>query len=60
MTSGADRQHVLQLVISDDYHGQRLDHALAALSGLSRSRIQQLLKNGCVHGAEASLKASGR
>jgi len=56
----ADRQHMLQLVISDDCHGQRLDHALAALSGLSRNRIQQLLKQGCVHGPENSLRASSR
>jgi len=56
----ADRRHLLQLVISDDCHGQRLDHALAALSGLSRNRIQQLLKQGYVHGPEQGLRASSR
>jgi len=44
--SGDD--HVLHIVIDADHHGQRVDHALARLSDLSRSRIQKLISDGCV------------
>ena len=36
----------LDLVVADDLAGQRLDRALASLTGLSRTRIQEAIKAG--------------
>jgi len=38
----------ITVTINDALDGQRLDHALAVDSGLSRSRIQQLLRDGAI------------
>ncbi|MDX8410548.1 MAG: RluA family pseudouridine synthase [Mariprofundaceae bacterium] len=46
--------HVLHIVIDADHHGQRVDHALALLSGLSRNRIQKLIAEGCVSDAPSA------
>ncbi len=53
-------QETLSLIIPEDMMGQRLDHALAHLSDVSRSRIKELLKNGCIEqtNRSVSLKAS--
>jgi len=53
-------QELLSLTIPEDMMGQRLDHALAHLSDVSRSRIKELLKNGCIEqtNRSVSLKAS--
>jgi len=42
----------IRLVIPDELNGARLDAALARLSGLSRSRIQHLLREACIDGPE--------
>ncbi|MFQ5581633.1 MAG: RluA family pseudouridine synthase [Mariprofundaceae bacterium] len=60
MKQTADKQRVLHLIIHNDYHGQRLDHVLAALSGLSRSRIQQLLRENHIDGPPHALKAASK
>ena len=36
----------LDLVVPDDLAGQRLDRALASVTGLSRTRIQEAIKGG--------------
>ena len=41
-------QESLSISIPEDMMGQRLDHALAHLSSLSRSRIKELLKSGAI------------
>ena len=49
--------------ITELQHGQRLDQVLTALSGLTRARVQQLLKEGCVWQGEnktAPLKRSAK
>jgi len=48
----------LQLTIPASLAGQRLDHALARLSELSRSRIKQLLQDGHITGPHTGLKLS--
>jgi len=45
-TTGEGR--ILHFVIDDDFNNQRIDHALARLSDMSRSRIQKLIAEGCV------------
>ncbi|MDX8395485.1 MAG: RluA family pseudouridine synthase [Mariprofundaceae bacterium] len=49
---------MLELIIPETLHGQRLDYALAELTELSRSRVKALLKEGCVQGP--LLKPSGK
>jgi len=39
-----------KLTITPDQHGQRLDAVLSSCSGLSRSRIRQLLEQGFIRG----------
>ncbi|MDQ6968443.1 MAG: RluA family pseudouridine synthase [Mariprofundaceae bacterium] len=53
-------QESLSLSIPEDMMGQRLDHALAHLSNVSRTRIKELLKNGCIeqNNRNVTLKAS--
>jgi len=53
-------QESLSLTIPEGMMGQRLDHALAYLSDVSRSRIKELLKDGCVKQSNRNsiLKAS--
>ncbi|MDQ6954982.1 MAG: RluA family pseudouridine synthase [Mariprofundaceae bacterium] len=53
-------QKTLSCVIPEHMMGQRLDYALTCLSDLSRSRIQALLKHGCVvqSNRTVSLRAS--
>lgn len=53
-------QKTLSLIIPEEIMGQRLDHALAHLSDVSRSRIKELLKNGCIEQTNRTvvLKAS--
>ncbi|MDX8390749.1 MAG: RluA family pseudouridine synthase [Mariprofundaceae bacterium] len=51
-------KELLHFTIGQDQDGLRLDQALANLSGFSRTRTQQLMKDGCVIGAES--KASIR
>jgi len=53
-------QELLSLTIPEDMMGQRLDHALAHLSDLSRSRIKELLKNGAIeqNNRHVTMKAS--
>lgn len=46
-STGAD---TCRVDIAPEQVNQRLDAVLAAASGLSRSRIQQLLKDGCIDG----------
>ncbi len=41
-------QSQYQWEISEQQHGRRLDQVLTELSGLTRARVQQLLKDGCV------------
>lgn len=54
------KQENLSLTIPEDMMGQRLDHALAHLSDISRSHIKELLKNGCIEQSnrQVTLKAS--
>ncbi|MDX8402617.1 MAG: RluA family pseudouridine synthase [Mariprofundaceae bacterium] len=47
------RPDPIRLVIPGELSGARLDAALARLSGLSRSRIQQLLRENGVEGPES-------
>jgi len=53
-------QESLSLTIPEDMMGQRLDHALAHLSDVSRSRIKELLKSGHIEQdhRQVTLKAS--
>jgi len=53
-------QESLSLTIPEDMMGQRLDHALAHLSDVSRSRIKELLKQGHIehNHRQTILKAS--
>ncbi len=59
MTAGEER---IELVIPPELDGARLDAALARLSELSRSRIQQLIREGRLtredHAADAPFRAS--
>lgn len=48
----------MTLTIPESMDGQRLDFALSGLSELSRSRIQQLLKEKAIRGPYPSFKAS--
>jgi len=50
MISDMDAGEVCRVDIGSGETGQRLDAVLAAITGLSRSRIQQLLKEGCIEG----------
>lgn len=47
----------MQLIVPDSMNGQRLDQALAELSGLTRTRIKQLIEEGAIDGL-ASRKLS--
>jgi 23S rRNA pseudouridine1911/1915/1917 synthase len=47
-----------ELTVPTELTGQRLDHVLARLSGLSRSRIKQLLQEGHISGPHPGLKLS--
>jgi len=53
-------QESLCLTIPEGMMGQRLDHALAHLSNISRSRIKELLNNGLIeqNNRNVALKAS--
>ena len=45
-----DDPHVETLVVADEDAGERLDKLIAArLSGLSRARVQALMRDGQVH-----------
>jgi 23S rRNA pseudouridine1911/1915/1917 synthase len=48
----------LDLVVPDDLAGQRLDRALASLTGLSRTRIQEAIKGGAAQVDGKSARAS--
>ena len=50
MSKTAVHGRELTAVIDEAHGGQRLDHALAALTGMSRNHIQQLIRNRAVHG----------
>ncbi len=50
-----------ELVVDAEYDGLRLDNFLTALlPDYSRSRIQRLIKDGCVHGPAAAARASSQ
>jgi 23S rRNA-/tRNA-specific pseudouridylate synthase len=46
------------LVVPDDLAGQRLDRALASVTGLSRTRIQEAIKGGVAQVDGKSARAS--
>ncbi len=50
----------LEIEIPASLHGKRLDFALSELGELSRSRIQQLLKDNCIEGPADVLKPSAK
>ena len=58
MTTGHRETGTSRVDIGLAEAGQRLDAMLASASGLSRSRIQQLLKDGCIEGP--MLRPSGK
>ncbi len=60
MNSGPDTGQVLAVETGNLQDGQRLDQALSELTGLSRSHIQQLLKQHQVEGPYSHTKASQR
>lgn len=45
---GTSSGRELTVEIGEDHAGSRLDHALVQLTGISRSHLQQLLRDGCV------------
>jgi 23S rRNA pseudouridine1911/1915/1917 synthase len=48
-----------QVVVEPEHDGLRLDNFVTALMpDLSRSRVQRLIKDGCVHGPTAGVRAS--
>lgn len=53
-------QASLSIHIDEAHSGQRLDHALAELSGLTRNRVQQLLRQGLVRGPTPNPKPSDK
>lgn len=53
-------QEILEFTVDESLHKERLDKALSTLSGISRSRIQQLLAQGCVLLNDAEAKNSDK
>lgn len=60
MTPDHGRAGTTDAVIPDSLHGQRLDQALAALTGLSRSRIRALLDDAHILKNGQACKAADR
>lgn len=60
MKAKAKGRERFTLTVDESHAGQRLDHVLAELTGLSRSRVQQLLRQGRVHGPVPVPKASDK
>jgi len=58
VSSGPDTGQILAVEIGSPQDGQRLDQALSELTGLSRSHVQQLLKQQQVEGSSSHAKAS--